>query len=101
MKSIEIKSVKQENGLFGMPLQVIKLDKAIFRTPEHELLSSAILVGCAEQYPNHKIEVFWSDEGSFFVKFIGSDIPHLKANMVNIKLNQYKLDDNKLSFLKP
>ena len=48
-QTLLIKSEKLENGLYGMPLNCVKMDRIPDR--RNEVLHSAILIGIAETYP--------------------------------------------------
>ncbi len=52
-----IKSIKQDNGLFGMPVRVVKYDPIAYINEELELLNSAIIIALAEKYKNCYIEL--------------------------------------------
>jgi hypothetical protein len=65
---IEIKSPKQENGLWGMPLQCNRLDRIPISDFETQLKHSAICIGVAEKYPKETFEIFWTTEAGFFIK---------------------------------
>ena len=89
----EIKSTKQDNGLWGMPLSCVKIDKIVMdMTKENHLKYSAICVGIAEKYPDETFEIFWSDKDKFFIKLS-------KSGMKRIILDDYILVDNILTWV--
>lgn len=89
----EISAEKQDNGLWGMPLQCYKMDKMPMNTSEENwLMHSAICIGISETYRDEKFEIFWSDENGFFVKLT-------KSGMKRIKYCDYKLEGNVLTWV--
>lgn len=89
-KVFEITSKKQDNGLWGIPMQCRKIDKWPSNLSEDVLLKhSAICIGISEKYKDETFEIFWSDENGFFVKLS-------KSGMRKIKYNDYKLEGNVL-----
>lgn len=89
----EISSKKQKNGLWGMPLQCVKIDKIpMYTSEENRLKHSAICTGIAEAYRDETFEIFCSDENGFFVKLS-------KSGMKKIRYEDYKLEDNVLSWV--
>ena len=89
----EISSKKQDNGLWGMPLQCVKMDGIPMNTSEENWLKhSAICIGIAEAYRDETFELFWTDENGFFVKLS-------KSGMKKIRYDDYKLDDNVLTWV--
>ncbi len=89
----KISSKKQDNGLWGMPLQCYKMDKMPMNTSEDNWLKhSAICIGIAEAYKDETFEIFWSDENGFFVKLS-------ESGMKKIKYDDYKLEDNVLTWV--
>lgn len=89
----EIKTKKQDNGLYGIPLQCSRIDRMPLNFGEDILLKhSAICIGIAEAYRDETFEIFWSDENGFFVKLNNSGFKR-------IRYKDYKLDDNILSWV--
>jgi len=107
---LEIKSKKQENGLWGMPMQCRSLDRAVYVSDELWKLNSAILIGIAEVYPDYTFEVWGSSEKGFMITLRGdgrnvilkgcgnhSDLKSDKKSF-SIKYENYKLKGNKLYY---
>lgn len=89
----EIVSPKQKNGLWGMPLQCVKMDKMVMNLSDKNWLKhSALCIGIAEAYKEETFEIFWSDENGFFVKLS-------KSEMKKIKYEDYDLNDNVLTWV--
>lgn len=89
----EIKSKKQDNGLWGMPLQCFKMDNIPMSTSQENWLKhSAICVGVAEAYPDEDFEIFWTDVDGFFIKLS-------KSGMKRIKYDDYILKNNVLMWI--
>lgn len=94
-----IRSEKQDNGLWGMPLRVVAIDRIVLDlTPVNELLRSAIIMGLAEHYPNHSIDIRFSDENGF-IAFL-KDYYGLgeEPKCFNCKYENYRLEDNTLHY---
>ena len=89
----EISSKKQDNGLWGMPLQCVKMDGIPMNTSkENWLKHSAICIGIAEAYRDETFELFWTDEKGFSVRLS-------KSGMKTIRYDDYKLEDNVLTWV--
>jgi hypothetical protein len=86
-----ISSKKQDNGLWGMPLQCHKMDMYMI-SEENWLKRSAICIGIAETYKDETFEIFWSDENGFFVKLS-------ESGMKKIRYEDYKLENNVLTWV--
>ena len=86
----KIKAPRQDNGLFGMPLQCTSLDVPRGEIMEkYEELFSAICNGIAEKFPEETFQVmFWTDD-SFMVKLS-------KSGYRKIWLDYYRLEGNTL-----
>ena len=88
-----IKSPKQENGLWGMPMDCVKIDKEFFLHSENELKRSAFLIAFSESHLFcRSFEVIWSDSNGFSII----------ANGKFYKLNyaDYELKENILTHIK-
>lgn len=85
----EITTKKQENGLFGMPLQCVKIDKIFYTSEENLIKHSAICIGIAEAYPTENFEIFWSDESGFYIKLS-------ESGMKRIRYENYKIEGNSI-----
>ena len=79
-----IKSEKQDNGLWGMPIQCEKIDAMPILSDGNEIKRSAIIIGIAECYPDETFEIFYSKNDRFIVKLS-------KSGMKKIVLDDYKL----------
>lgn len=88
-----IKSDKQENGIWGTPQNMWKIDRIIRTlTPENWLKKSALIIGISEAYPNETFEVFNSTDTGFFVQLSNS-------GKKNIRFNDYELNGNILTWI--
>lgn len=85
-----IQSEKQDNGLFGMPLQCKYLDKG--PSEENELLFSAICIGIAEKYRDETFIIQLSSDTGFFVKLC-------KSAYKRVIYKEYELHGNTLRWL--
>lgn len=88
MKSHIIKSPRQDNGIWGTPLNLFKIENNYW--DKDELLHSAIIISFSEVFPNNKFQICWQNKDGFFVKF-EEEIKNKK--FFNIKYNMYKLED--------
>ncbi len=86
-----IKSEKQANGIWGMPLQCIYLDKCIFLDFETELIRSAIVLGLAQFYTNETFEINFSSKEGFLVSFTNK-----KIRSIYIEYKKYRVEKNRL-----
>lgn len=88
-KKLVIKSSKQENGLWGMPLNCIYIDRMIYTTDENWLKHSAFCIGIAETYPNERFKIYFTTEKGFCVKLSSS-------GWKGLRYDDYELKDNVL-----
>jgi len=89
----EIQSKKQDNGLWGMPLQCVKMDGISMNTSEENWLKhSAICMAIAEKYKDETFEVLMTDEKGFFVKLS-------KSGLWDVEYDDYKLEGNVLTWV--
>ena len=89
----EIQSKKQDNGLWGMPLQCVKMDGISMNTSEENRLKhSAICMAIAEKYKDETFEVLMTDEKGFFVKLS-------KSGLWDVEYDDYKLEGNILTWV--
>ena len=86
---LEIKSERQPNGLWGIPLKCYKIDSVPIRDEELHLKFSAICMAIAETHPDEQFEVFWSDNTGFYVKMS-------ESGFKRIVYENYTLIENKL-----
>lgn len=61
MKKIEIKSQKQDNGIWGMPLNCVKMNNFKLYNDYLVLLSSALIIAIDEKF-NRKFEIWYEDD---------------------------------------
>ena len=88
-----ISSKKQDNGLWGMPLQCVKMDGISMNTSEENWLKhSAICMAIAEKYKDETFEVLMTDEKGFFVKLS-------KSGLWDVEYDDYKLEGNILTWV--
>jgi hypothetical protein len=90
MKIIEIKSKKQDNGIWGMPMNCYSIDRLVLNT-ENELLYSAIIIAIDEK-ENKKFKLTYYDVNSFLM----SIDDYNSTKMFFIKLDKYEVIDNTL-----
>jgi len=59
MKVIKIKSKKQDNGIWGSPINLVKIDGVppFLKCGEKDLLFSAIIIAVVEQFPDESFSV--------------------------------------------
>lgn len=88
----EIKTEKQKNGLWGLPLTLIETD-VVPLDDKTNLLRSAIIISLMEKFGNEKFRIFFSNTTGFFVKFTHS-------GYFNIRYEDYILDGCTLLFSK-
>jgi hypothetical protein len=93
MNYYQIQTDRDENGLWGLPLSLRKIDKMVKLDDETTLLFSAICISLMEKFNGERFEIFWNSSSGFFVKFINS-------GYYNIRYSDYKLDGNVLLFSK-
>ena len=92
MKSHKIKTKKQDNGLYGMPLQCIKNDGMCVTSEEILLKHTAIRMAIAESHIDETFELFWYSINGFFV--------HLsKSGIRKICYDEYILKDNVITWI--
>ena len=99
---IEIKSKRQNNGLWGIPQNLISTCRF---SVKHEILQSAIIATLGEVYndANFNIESWFIDEDKGFMIHFDRDV--LKGNLAFkdrkiIHFEKYYLEGNRLYFFK-
>lgn len=95
MKIIEIKSKKQDNGIWGMPLNCIKLDMKNFFLYDDKktLLSSALIIAINEKF-DRRFEVWFNDDYLTITVFGIGSFPAGRLYAVHFK--NYEIIDNYL-----
>ena len=88
-KRWEIKRSKYEKGLWGMPMNCVYIDTYVQRTPENEIIQSAILCVVDDLYPDETFEIRLSIEEGFFI-FLK------RSGVISIKFKDYKVEGNTL-----
>jgi len=86
MKIIKIKAKKQENGLWGTPLNLYRMDSVIHNSEKNDLIHSAICVAVNETHEK-KFEILLSDENGFILNI--SNCGHF-----SIKYSRYEVVDD-------
>jgi hypothetical protein len=97
MDTFNIKSEKQDNGLWGTPMNIVGLKTIPFYDNDDEVKFSGILMALGERYPNGYITVqMMTATGSFeiFLDQNGTTMTHYTH------INHYGLIDNTLYFIK-
>lgn len=94
MTTIKIIQEKQENGLWGTPLNCKSIN--ILQYPfKNELKFSAIIVALSEKYLNHNLEIYQVDDDGFFVTLHFSFMDNFKRTY-HIKFKDYEIIDDLL-----
>lgn len=94
-KKIVIESERQENGLWGMPLQVTYIDGWEFQEdPAREELFSAILAAFAQVHPE-PFGIYFLDQKGFKIKKYHN---HSGKIWYGIRFEDYSLEDNALVY---
>jgi hypothetical protein len=89
MKVIEIKSKKQDNGIWGMPLNCYGIEGSLWMNDE--ILISAIIMAVDEKYnKNFKLTFYKNNNFLISVKFSQGE------EMFFIKLEKYEIINNTL-----
>jgi len=94
MKTHLIKSPIQDNGIWGTPLNLFKIEDNYW--DKDDLLHSAIIISFSEVFPDNNFSIYWCDKKGFFVRF-EDEIKNRR--IFSIKYNHYRLEDNKLIIL--
>lgn len=94
MKIIQIKAGRQSNGLWGTPMNLVGMDRAIYLPPKNEELRSAIITAIAERYPKSLFEVLFSTDIGFTIKAIDCEVNG--HGLLGFLYNSYHLDGNTL-----
>jgi len=107
MKTYLIKSKKQDNGLWSMPMKCIGIDKMMFNDKRKMLIESAALVLFSQIFYNCKFKISNSTDRGFIVDIYQNDgnvkiNPFLYENYELIDNTLYEFDNNKehISFLR-
>lgn len=93
MKKIQIKSKKQDNGLWGMPLSCTRLTNIPILDDDKNIKFSAISCAISEQYNDTTFDIFYVNMNGFIIKinnYNNSD----KLTIFSIKYENYEVDDN-------
>lgn len=89
----EILNERQDNGLWGMPLQCYKADSYVMGLSEENWLKhSALCMGIAEAYKDETFEIFFSNIDGFYVKLS-------ESGMKRINYTDYELNGNILTWI--
>lgn len=95
MKIIKINRKKQDNGLWGIPLNCYEMDSYIQLDERKELIRSAALI-CIDDKFNKRFSIFMSSESSLFVKIEDVSTFCLKYSMYEVfDDNLYEFNDDK------
>jgi len=89
-KYIKIKQKKQDNGLWGMPINCKSIDDVVFH---NELLHSAIIIAFDEKY-NKPFKISLTSHKGFFFEVFSDNL----NTMYQIIYDNYEIDNNKLYF---
>ncbi len=94
----DIKSERQENGLWGTPMNLIEMESTPFNIDME--LHSAIIIAFDETY-NTKFKILSQSKESFII-FFYDDVfkDKLIKNMYVVKYKNFFIDNNKLYFIK-
>lgn len=89
-KNYTIKSEKQENGLWGIPISCMKFGSL---SRQNSLKKSAILAAISELYPGQTFEVLYESEEKLLIKLSNGE-------WKSIKYNDYEVENNKILWIK-
>lgn len=93
-KVIKILQKKQENGLWGMPLNCFKIENV--RIPsEYEILNSALVAAVNEMY-NRSFEIFMMSDTGFVIQTY-TTYPE-KTEMFYLRYSDYEIIDDTLYY---
>lgn len=88
-----IKTKKQENGLWGMPMRCLKIDRMpVYSSDENWLKHSAFCIAIGEAYLDETFEIFWTSIDGFFVKLS-------KSGIKKLYYKDYSLENNVLTWI--
>lgn len=96
MKIIKILQKKQENGLWGMPLNCFKMENVMIPS-EHEVLNSALVAAVNEKY-NTSFEIFMMSDTGFFIQTYTTTAYPEKTEMFYLRYSDYEIIDNTLYY---
>jgi len=94
MKFIDIKTLPQDNGIWGAPLAWISCKDMGMLSDEYTLLHSAILMAIAEKFTNNEFSTFTYTNDGFFLQI--HDV-----SFYAIKYKHYELIGNTLVSFNP
>lgn len=87
MRTYQIKQKRQENGLWGTPINCIKIDYLPLDSRKYMLHSAAIAL--IDQIWNCKFEIFNSTDNTFLIQLYGE-----KHRLVSFLYKNYELVDD-------
>lgn len=97
MKKIGIKSKKQDNGLWGTPLNCIVIDKIPLLDSHKLLIFSAILIAFDEKY-NINFRIHFSTDNSFVIMTYGNGNFSMRYENYEVLGNTlYEFDNENMS----
>jgi hypothetical protein len=97
MKIIQIKSNKQDNGIWGMPLNCIKIGNFKLYNERLILLTSSLIIAIDEKF-NRKFEV-WYDSEFLSVRMLNEYIDEYTfrpGKIYTVYFKNYEIIDNTL-----
>jgi len=100
MKPFKIKSKKQDNGLWGMPMNIVYLNRSAFMDDDDEVKFSGILIALSEDNPNARISIECILNTGIFKAKIEYGIFELQDKNHYIDIKHFELIDNMLFFIK-
>ena len=89
MIEFEIKTPKQENGLWGTPLQLTHMHNMRRLSDEDNLKFSALCIGIAEKFQTETFQIYFLSDKGFLVKLS-------ESGYFNIPFKHYKIEGNKI-----
>lgn len=98
MKIIEIKSEKQNNGLWGMPLSCYKIDRFVLLDDRKWLLRSAIIIAFAEKH-KCSFNIYGSTDKGFIINSVFW-ISYHKYEVVDNLLYEFENEQEHIIFLR-
>jgi hypothetical protein len=93
MKVIKIKQEKQDNGLWGTPLNCYAIDRVSIQDDRKIMIFSAVIVAVNEKY-QRKFKILSSNNHEFRIQISGNDIS--VGDYYKISYDKYEVIDNTL-----
>ena len=102
MKIIKIEAEKQDNGIWGSPLNLVESDFYIMKSEKNYLIHSAICVAISELHKK-EFRISMSDENGFVVwirHFGACSVKYSKYEVFGDTLYEFKDEQEHIAFLR-